>query len=81
MPDRLVNSCWVASDPMSEPEWYWCLTHERPEIAADRDDPDNALGPYPTEDDARNWKQRNEERTEAWKAQDEAWDGEDHAED
>lgn len=57
-------------------EWYWCLTHERPEPATDRDDPDNALGPYDTEADARNWKQRHEERADAWKAEDDEWNGE-----
>jgi hypothetical protein len=62
-------------------QWYWCLTHQRPEVADDRDDVDNALGPYESEDAARNWKQRNEERDAAWKAQDEAWEGEDGVED
>lgn len=62
--------------PVSTTEWYWCLTHSRPEGVADRDDPDNSLGPYPTEDAARNWKQRVDERNATWKAQDEAWEGE-----
>ena len=57
-------------------DWYWCLTHERPEAVSERDDPDNSLGPYATEDEARNWKQRNEDRAAAWKAQDLEWDGE-----
>jgi hypothetical protein len=61
---------------MAATQWYWCLTHGRTEAHEERDDPDNALGPYPTEDAARNWKQLNEERSEAWKAQDEAWSGE-----
>lgn len=58
-------------------QWYWCLTHSRPETEDDRDEPENALGPYDTEADARNWKERVEERAAEWKAQDEAWDGED----
>ena len=66
---------------MAADEWYWCLTHSRVEGAIDRDDPDNALGPYESEDAARNWKERNEERAAVWNAQDEAWDGEDHTED
>jgi hypothetical protein len=66
---------------VSDAQWYWCLTHQRPEAAADRDDPDNSLGPYESEQAARDWRERNEERDAAWKAQDEAWDGEDHAED
>jgi hypothetical protein len=57
-------------------EWYWCLAHARPEPADERDDPDHALGPYPTEEAARNWKERHRERDASWKAQDEAWEGE-----
>jgi len=57
-------------------QYFWCLTHGRVEAEGDRDDPDNTLGPYASEEEARNWKQRNEERETAWKAQDEAWDGE-----
>ena len=56
-------------------KWYWCLTHSRVEAADERDDPDNALGPYESADAARNWRDRVEERAEAWKAEDEAWDG------
>ena len=56
-------------------QWYWCLTHKRPETADLRDDPDNVLGPYPTEDAARNWKAQNEARNEAWEEDDEAWSG------
>lgn len=62
---------------MSEIRWYWCLTHERPEAFDERDDPDNALGPYKSAEAARSWKQRNEERAEAWQEQDEAWEGTD----
>jgi hypothetical protein len=61
---------------MSTIEWYWCLTHERAEAAEDRDDPDNALGPYDSPDAARDWRQRNEERALKWKVEDEAWFGE-----
>jgi hypothetical protein len=57
-------------------DWYWCLTHGRAEAGSDRDDPDNSLGPYPTEAAAADWKSRNAERDEAWKAQDEEWTGE-----
>ena len=56
-------------------QWVWCLTHQRPEAAADRDDPDNSLGPYETEAAARAWRELNEERSETWKEQDEAWFG------
>lgn len=66
---------------MSSTDWYWCLTHERPELGIERDDPDNSLGPYDSEADARNWKLKNEERAAAWKAQDEEWNGKDEADD
>ena len=39
-------------------------------------DPENALGPYASEDDARDWKRINEERAAKWKEEDEAWEGE-----
>jgi hypothetical protein len=58
---------------MDTAEWYWCLKHARAEPAEERDDPDNALGPYPSEEAARNWKERHDERDAAWRAQDEAW--------
>ena len=48
-------------------EWYWCLTHSRPELAAERDDPDNALGPYATEAAARDWEALRDQREQAWK--------------
>lgn len=62
---------------MSVTEWYWCLTHERAETDEARDDPDNSLGPYPTQEAARNWKATNEARNEEWKEEDERWSGTD----
>lgn len=61
--------------------YYWCLTHQRAEPADERDDLDHALGPYPSAEAARNWKELNEARDEAWKADDEAWHGTDDDED
>ena len=61
---------------MSTIEWYWCLTHERAETAEDRDDPDNALGPYDSPDAARDWRQTHEDRALKWKLEDEEWTGE-----
>lgn len=61
---------------MSATEWYWCLTHERAEAGEERDDPPNALGPYGSPDEARDWKRLNEERALKWKLEDEAWEGE-----
>ncbi|CAN5116976.1 hypothetical protein BH20ACT3_BH20ACT3_12930 [soil metagenome] len=57
--------------------YYWCLTHQRPEAAEERDDVDHALGPYPTEEAARNWRELNETRAAAWKEEDDAWFGTD----
>ena len=61
---------------MSTIEWYWCLTHERAETAEDRDDPDNALGPYESPEAARDWRERHEDRALKWKLEDEEWAGE-----
>lgn len=54
-------------------QWYWCLTHGRAEAEDARDDVDNSLGPYPTEQDAENWRETVEARNEAWEAADKAW--------
>ena len=62
---------------MTETSWYWCLTHERAEAADDRDDLENALGPYESPEAATHWKDRVEERAVAWKAADKAWSGDD----
>lgn len=60
---------------MSETQWYWCLTHQRAESADQRDDPDNALGPYASAAAAADWKQTVEARAEKWQEEDEAWSG------
>ncbi|MCB1031910.1 MAG: hypothetical protein KDA95_11265 [Acidimicrobiales bacterium] len=59
---------------MTSIDWYWCLTHQRAESAEQRDDPDNALGPYASPEDARDWKRLSEERELKWKVEDEAWE-------
>ena len=61
---------------MADGDWYWCLTHERAEPAANRDDPDNTLGPYDSAEAAADWRRINEERALKWKVEDEAWNGE-----
>ena len=55
-------------------EWYWCLEHQRPETEPDVP-ADRWLGPYPSEEAARGWKQLSEAREAAWKAQDDEWEG------
>lgn len=62
---------------MAESQFFWCVKHSRVEAAADVDSPGDALGPYPTEAAARDWKARNEARNESWDAADKAWEGED----
>ena len=64
-------------EAMTATEWYWCLTHDRAEQAAVRDDPDNALGPYPSAEAAADWRRLNEDRALKWKVEDEAWTGDD----
>ena len=61
---------------MTDVEWYWCLTHDRAELATSRDDPDNALGPYASAEAAADWRRLNEERALKWKVDDDAWNGE-----
>lgn len=58
-------------------KWYWCLTHDRVEHENERDDIENSLGPYPSEDDARNWRDLVEARNEAWAEEDERWEDDD----
>ncbi len=66
---------------MDAERWYWCFTHHRVESADQRDDPDNALGPYPSAAEAADWRSRAEARAEAWKEADEAWSGDDEPDD
>lgn len=61
---------------MTSTDWYWCLTHERAEQADERDDIDNALGPYDSPEEAADWRRINEERALKWKVEDEEWTGE-----
>jgi hypothetical protein len=55
--------------------WYWCLVHQRPEPEGSQDRAEDVLGPYPSEEAARNWKQTVEARNEAWDEEDERWEG------
>jgi hypothetical protein len=62
-------------------QWYWCLTHERVESAEERDDLENTLGPYATEEAARNWRDTVESRNDAWDEEDKRWRGDDEDDD
>jgi hypothetical protein len=55
-------------------DYYWCMQHGTVEEgnvcrAATR------LGPYETPEAARRWRERVEDRNEAWEAEDERWEG------
>lgn len=56
-------------------EWYWCLEHGMAEQGRDKCKADNRLGPYESEEAARNFRERHESREDTWEEQDEAWEG------
>jgi hypothetical protein len=58
---------------MSE-QWYWCLSHRRVE-GPGQCRADDRLGPYPTQEAARRWRDSLEAREERWEEQDERWHG------
>lgn len=64
-------------DSMSETTWSWCLRHDRPERSDEHCRADDRLGPYPTEEAARRWKDRVESRNDTWEDEDERWEGKD----
>lgn len=58
---------------MADERWYWCLEHDRAEQgrvcrAASR------MGPYESAEEAARWKERVEERNDAWDDEDEEWE-------
>lgn len=56
--------------------WWWSLTEHRV-VGDDQRGPDHeVLGPYPTQEAARAWRETVEVRNDAWKAEDERWAGE-----
>jgi hypothetical protein len=57
------------------PEYWWCLTHERVEHGSICK-ADNRLGPYPSEAEARGWRERRDRREETWEEEDKRWHGE-----
>lgn len=60
---------------MSDEQWYWSLTEKRAVRAEERGPADEVLGPYPTEEDAINWKEKADSRNEAWEQADKEWEG------
>jgi hypothetical protein len=52
--------------------WYWCLKHKRAEQGKSCPSEDR-MGPYPTEEAARNWQQKAERRNRKWDEDDAEW--------
>jgi hypothetical protein len=46
-------------------QWYWCLRHRRPEQGPGCP-PEERMGPYPSQEAARNWREKADQRTRAW---------------
>ena len=46
-------------------EWYYCFKHGKVETRDECRQMDR-MGPYPTEEAARNWRERVVERNEEW---------------
>ncbi len=58
-------------------QWYWCLRHQRVEAAEEACPAEYRMGPYASREEARAWREKVEQRNEAWKEQDREWEGED----
>ena len=56
--------------------WYWCFSHGRAEPEGDQCRADDRMGPYSSEEEARQWRDRVEQRNEAWDEEDRRWEGE-----
>ena len=59
---------------MSE-QYYWCRRHDRVERAGEACGERFRLGPYPTPEAAREWRQQRDAREERWEDEDRAWKG------
>ena len=59
----------------STDKWYWCFEHQCVEHEGDQCRASDRLGPYPSEEAARNWQVIKDAREETWKQQDEEWEG------
>lgn len=58
-------------------QWYWDLRRGRAVTADERGPADDTLGPYPTRYEAEHWKDRVDERNQAWDEADREWEGDD----
>ena len=63
--------------PDVEGPWYWCFEHQRAEPEGEQCPAEDRLGPYPTRQEAVDWRVKHEARDELWKEQDRRWEGED----
>lgn len=61
--------------PDSDTKWYWDLDRGCVVSSAERGPADNTLGPYDSPAEAANWKQKVDERNEAWDDADDEWRG------
>ncbi len=59
----------------STDEWYWCFEHQRAEHEGEQCRASGRLGPYASEEAAKNWRATSEAREATWKEQDEKWEG------
>ncbi len=46
-------------------EWFYCFKHSKVEMLEECDQMDR-MGPYPTREDAANWRDQVAARNEAW---------------
>ena len=51
-------------------EWYYCFKHKKVESGHDDCNLMDRMGPYPTREDAENWRERVAVRNEAWNDED-----------
>ena len=51
-------------------DWYYCFKHDAVE-PREGCAPSDRMGPYPTPEAARNWRERVEQRNREWDAEDE----------
>lgn len=59
--------------PSAGGQWFWCMRHQCVEEGAGCRGADR-LGPYPSADAAAHWRDRVEQRNEAWQAEDDRWE-------
>lgn len=62
------------SESQADGDWWWCMSHAAVEHGAGCRGSDR-LGPYPTAEAAEHWRERVEQRNDAWDEQDREWSG------